>query len=366
MYADRLPILIPTRCLTFSLLLLLFALPLPAAAVVVLQYHHVSEDTPAATSVTPKLFAQHMAHIKEAGYQVLRLEDLVDMLKAGADLPDRAVAITFDDAYESIYTEAFPILKQYGWPFTVFLNVQPLEQRLKRFLTWDQVKEMAAAGASIANHSYSHPHMIRRLEGESEDQWRERMRDEILKTERVIAEQTGQELRIFAYPFGEYDQTSKDLLAELGFVAFGQQSGPIGKGEDLLALPRFAFGGIYGDLGDFRTKAATVPMPLRELRVVGGGRILNETLLPEDVSRPRLIMVLENEGTAQRMQCFASGQGAIPLKVEGNQVTAQAEEPLPVGRSRYNCTAMSREAGRFHWHTQAFIRKKADGSWYAE
>lgn len=366
MYADRLQQTGLRRCFASLLMVLLFSLPLPALAVVVLQYHHVSDDTPAVTSVSPALFAEHMAHIKDAGYEVLRLEDLVAMLKAGDELPDRAVAITFDDAYESIYTEAFPILKQYGWPFTVFLNVQPLEQRLNQFLTWEQVKEMADAGASIANHSYSHPHMIRRLNGESEAQWRERMRNEILETEKVIAERTGQELRIFAYPFGEYDQASKDLLAELGFVAFGQQSGPIGKGEDLLALPRFAFGGIYGDMGDFRTKAATVVMPLRERRVIGGGRILTETLLPQDVSRPQLIMVLEDAGVARRMQCFASGQGAIPLKVEGNQVTAQAEKPLPVGRSRYNCTAMSRETGRFHWYTQAFIRKKPDDSWYAE
>lgn len=352
------------RCL--STLLLLIALPLKAGAVVVLQYHHVSENTPAATSISPALFAEHMAHIKEAGYEVLALEELVDMLKAGKTLPDRAVAITFDDAYESIYTEAFPVLKQYGWPFTIFLNVQPLEQRLNQFLTWDQVMEMTAAGATIANHSYSHPHMIRRLEGETEAQWRQRMHDEIMKTEKIIVEKTGHKLKIFAYPFGEYDQSSKDLLAELGFVAFGQQSGPIGQGEDLLALPRFAFGGIYGSMPDFKTKAATVPMPLKEVRVIGGGRLLNEPLLPQGVDRPQLVLTLEDEGVARRMQCFASGQGSVPLKVEGARVTVQAEKPLPVGRSRYNCTAMSRETGRFHWYTQAFIRKKADGTWYAE
>lgn len=350
----------------FATLLLLIVLPVKAGAVVVLQYHHVSEETPAATSISPSLFAQHMAHIKEGGYEVLRLEDLVQILKAGDTLPDRAVAITFDDAYESIYTEAFPVLKQYGWPFTIFLNVQPLEQRLSQFLTWDQVKEMAEAGASIANHSYSHPHMIRRLEGENEAEWRQRMHDEIMKTEQIIAEQTGQELRIFAYPYGEFDQASKDLLAELGFVAFGQQSGPIGSDDDLLALPRFPFGGIYGAMPDFKTKAATVPMPLKDVKVIGGGKELKENLLPQGVDRPQLILTLEDQSVARRLQCYASGQGSIPLKVEGNQVTAQAEKPLPVGRSRYNCTAMSRETGRFHWYTQAFIRKKADGSWYAE
>lgn len=337
-----------------------------AHTAVVLQYHHISEKTPAATSLSPELFREHMVHLKQEGYSIVPLETLVASLKTGEALPDKAVAITFDDGYDSVYTAAFPVLKDYGWPFTVFVNTQPLQQSLSQFVSWDQLREMAEAGATIANHSYSHPHFQRRRTGESEGEWRKRIKDEILNAEETIAKETGQQHRILAYPYGEYDQATKALLAELDFVAFGQQSGPVGSNDDLQALPRFPFGGAYGGMDDFKVKVASLPMPLAEVDVHGGGERLKDALLPQSVERPRLTLTLAEDGLARRVQCFASGQGGVPLEVEGRRVIAQAKTSLPVGRSRYNCTATSNQAGRFYWYSHFFMRKKPNGEWYAE
>lgn len=339
---------------------------LSSRAAVVLQYHHVSEDTPAATSVTPALFRQHMAHIKDAGYTVVALEDLVAQLKTGEVLPDKSVAISFDDGYRSIYEVAFPILKRYGWPFTVFVNAKPHDERHRQFASWEQLREMAAAGATIANHSYSHSHMLRRLPGETEGAWRERIHEEVVRAEQSISRETGQAHRLFAYPYGEYDSAIQKLLAEMGFVAFGQQSGPLNPIDHLQALPRFPFGGPYGTIGDFRTKIASLALPLNEVQVYAGGQLSEEPLLPADAARPQLVMQLKDEKIARRVQCFASGQGAIPVDAKGSMVVAQAEKELPVGRSRYNCTAASGQPGRFFWYSQVFIRKQPDGEWYPE
>ena len=102
-------------------------------AAVILQYHHVSTAAPKATRVSPKLFAQHLAHIKEQGYHVVPLYKLTQSLENNLPLPDKTLAITFDDGYLSIYSEAFPLLKEYGYPFTIFLNTQPVEQNLPQF-----------------------------------------------------------------------------------------------------------------------------------------------------------------------------------------------------------------------------------------
>ncbi|MEX1032799.1 MAG: polysaccharide deacetylase family protein [Cellvibrionaceae bacterium] len=354
------------KAVALACLLLVVLTPLPGLAAVVLQYHHISSDTPAATSISPQLFREHMAYLKEAGYEVVPLEALTASLKAGRALPDKTVAITFDDGYDSIYTTAFPILKDYGWPFTIFLNTKPLQQGQGQFVSWDNVREMAKAGATIANHSYSHTHMIRRQAGESEGEWRQRMRNEVMTTEATIAEETGQRHRVFAYPYGEYDLATVALLADLDFIAFGQQSGPLGGIEDLQVLPRFPFGGIYGNMEDFKTKVASRPMPLTKVEVRAGRRELRDTVLPQSVDRPGLLLTFAEEGIARRVQCFASGQGAIPVEVNGKQIIARAEKPLPVGRSRYNCTAMSDQAGRFYWYSQVFIRKKPNGEWYEE
>jgi len=157
-------------------------------------------------------------------------------------------------------------------------------------------------------------------------------------------------------------------VADLGFVGFGQQSGPLGLNDDLLALPRFPFGGVYGDLDDFATKVASLPLPLLNVTVKSDteSAILADTLLPAHVKIPELHIKLISPRMAQQVQCFASGQGAIPTTVNGDTVTAKAPKPLPIGRSRYNCTAPSGENGRYYWFSYFFIKKQANGDWYPE
>jgi poly-beta-1,6-N-acetyl-D-glucosamine N-deacetylase len=364
---NRIPKIMMHALKNFGLpLLVSLSVSVNVQAAVVLQYHHISEETPAATSISPRLFREHMAHLKQSGYRVLPLEKLVAHLRAGEALPDKAVAITFDDGYASVYTVAFPVLKHYGWPFTVFVNTKPLQQGLDQFIGWDKLREMASAGAAIANHSDSHPHLLRRQAGESERQWRQRVKEEILKAENTIAAQTGQRHQLFAYPYGEFDQTTRDLLAEMGFAAFGQHSGPLSVYDNLQALPRFPFGGVYGAMDDFKIKVASLPMPLATVEVRAGEKRLEDTVLPQGVAHPSLMLTLAQDGIADNVRCFASGQGVIPQQTMGRHITAQAEKPLPVGRSRYNCTAMSKEAGRYYWYSHFFIRKQPNGEWYAE
>ena len=299
---------------------------------------------------------------------MLPLQEVITTLIAGQSLPDKTAVITFDDAYDSIYTQAFPLLKENGWPFTIFVSTQALETGLKGFLTWDQIAEMGDNGATIANHSHTHTHLLRRLEQESEAAWRKRIRTDIVTAQELIERHTGQTQRLFAYPYGEYNHAVKEIVSELDFVGFGQQSGPLPESNiDLLVLPRFPFGGAYGDANDFATKLATKPMPIEGVTVLSSpkGQALTDTLLPNDVDRPVLEITLRRE-LKITAQCFASGQGAIAVNNTDRLIVARANKPLPVGRSRYNCTAASDEAGRYFWYSQFFIRKQSDGNWYSE
>ncbi len=353
-----------------ALLLVLGVFPWFAEATVILQYHHISDDTPPSTSLSPRLFGQHMAYLEAQNFQVISLPAAIESLKKGQALPDKSVVITFDDSYDSVYREAFPILKKNRWPFTIFINTRPLQRKLAGFTTWEQLKEMAEHGATLANHSHTHTHFLRRLQNESEAQWEDRIRDEIIQAENIIQQHTGQNHQLLAYPYGEYDEKVLNIVADLGFVAFAQESGPLPKKlnskKDLLALPRFPFGGIYGSLDDFKTKALTVAMPIKSIRLEdNNGDSLTDTVLPQDQDRPSLVINLERPLTSP-IQCFASGQGAIEVTVKGNVVRTQAPKPLPVGRSRYNCTSATGESGRFYWYSQFFIRKQNNGQWYPE
>lgn len=346
-------------------LLLLALLAGNSRAAVVLQYHHVSDTTPPSTSVTPERFKAHMNYLEEKGFQIVPVMTLVEKLQKGQSLPDKTVAITFDDAYDDVYLNAFPLLKARNWPFTIFVNTDPHDQKKSGFASWQALREMAAAGATIANHSTAHNHLLRLTEGETRAQWRERITGEILKAEERIKAETGQSHKLLAYPYGEYDKPLQQLVKSLGFVAFGQQSGPLREDDDLQALPRFPFGGNYGDAEDFATKVNTLPMPIAQLafyRDMAKKDAQPDLVLPP-AQRPVLALQLNDERIAARVNCFASGQGAIEVKRDGKELLVRANQPLRAGRARYNCTASSGESGRFYWYTQQWLTTGDKGQW---
>lgn len=347
-----------SRLVRLTLLLLLFT-PLSQAAVV-LQYHHVSDETPASTSTSPQRFAMHLDYLAEAGFEVVPLQDLVNALSAGQPLPDKTVAITFDDGYISIYDTAWPLLKEKGWPFTVFINTRPHDQRKPLFMSWGQLRELHASGATIANHTVSHPYLLHRQHDQDELQWKAWVRNEIEQAQDRIKQEIGEAPLLFAYPFGEFDNAVLDIVGELGFVGFGQHSGPLAPFNDLRALPRFPFGGNYGDQQDFATKVNSLPMPLASgenpvrWEDENGDR-LNDLVIGGPAVRPVLFLRFEDDFDLGRLNCFAPGQGRIPVVFEKPWVRVQAQSPLAAGRSRYNCTADSGQRGRFFWFSQLWI-----------
>jgi peptidoglycan/xylan/chitin deacetylase (PgdA/CDA1 family) len=346
------------RWLTCIAAIWLIAAP-SAPAAVVLQYHHVGTDTPPSTSTAPDRFAMHLDYLEQAGFEVVRLEDLVKAHAAGGPLPDRAAAITFDDGYRSIYEAAWPLLKRRGWPFTVFVNSAPHDRGSPLFMSWEQLRELSEGGATIANHTVSHPHLLERSPGQDETAWRRWVATEITEAQARIRQEIGAAPNLFAWPFGEFNAALLEVLGELGYTGFGQQSGPLAVFSDPRVLPRFPFGGPYGDREDFVAKVETLPMPLAaggdsiRLLTASGQPLEDAVLAPPD--RPILMLRLAADFDLARVDCYVSGQGRAALRVEGDWVRIQAEGPLPSGRARYNCTAPSTSAGRYHWFSQSWI-----------
>lgn len=328
---------------------------------VVLQYHFVAEDTPRSTSVTPAELEAHLEHLAEHSFRVEPLDALLAQLQAGEDPPPRTVAITFDDGYRSVYTAAFPLLRERDLPFTIFVNPEAVDGGSRTFATWEQLREMQDAGALIANHGTSHAYLARRdpeAPRESEATFEARMEAELLAAERRIEAETGRSPKLLAYAYGEYDDRIRAWLRQRGWIGMGQHSGAVWSGSDFTALPRFPFSGAYADLEDFAEKVRMRPLP-----------VLEATSLPDptsatDTSRPTLRLTLPaSDFDPARVACFASGQGAIPTElVEAGppaRVEARAPAPVPVGRSRYNCTAPTRD-GHWRWFSQPWLRLASD------
>jgi len=330
---------------------------------VILQYHHFGSDTPASTSVTLEQFDAHLEYLADNGYRVWPLQQVLERLRSGASLPDRVVAITVDDAFISVYREAYPRLLARNWPFTVFVATRPVDEQLSALMSWEQMREMAAHGVTFANHSLEHAHLIRRRADEDDAAWQARVSSDILQAQQRLEEELGEVPRWFAYPYGEYDASLRALLGTLGFTGFGQQSGPAGHGSDFLALPRFAISVAYASLADFSARVNSRPLPVAEVTPL-------DPLLPVEQSRPVMRVRLQPGAyDAAALACYVSGQGRVEpvwLEREALQFEVRAAAPLPAGRSRYNCTAPSSRGNGYFWYSHLWIRRLPDGSWYTE
>lgn len=336
-----------------GLLLVLTAGPALAqdyAAVVM--YHRVGEDRFPTTNIRVEQFEAHLDYLESEGFEVLPLERIMRRLAHGKSLPEKAVAITFDDAYPSVREEAHPRLQARGWPYTVFVSADPVDNGIRGYLDWDAMRSMRGDGVAFANHSASHAHLVRRRDGENEATWRERIGADIKRGQRRLIDELGADAvaddpPLFAYPYGEYDSDVARMLQKRGYAAFGQHSGVVGSGSDWRALPRFSFNERYAGMDGFRDKINGRPLPVRHVRpwdpVVADGRA------------PRLVLRIEGvEKPGQRLQCFF---GARRLEVESldpGLVAVNADGELPPGRSRYNCT-LPAPGGGFYWYGHPWL-----------
>ncbi len=318
------------------LLMMLWAAPaLAADHALVLMYHRFGEDDVALTNIRPTQFEAHLDHLEQGGYRVLPLAQVLDMLERGAPLPERTVVLTADDAYLSVMTEAWPRLKARGWPMTLFVATDPVDQGLRRYLDWDQIRLLQDQGMTIGAHSASHGHLAFMATDAA--------RADIQRGQRRLREELGKAPDVFAYPFGEYDENLRNMVAELGYrAAFGQHSGAVGRDRDRHDLPRFAMNERYGVIERFRTAVSARPLP-----------VSNATPTDTRVSagdRPTFAFRLGGDLHPDRLTCYHStGSGAVSLKITDRNVSFTAPRPLPAGRSRFNCTMPTGDGG-WYWY----------------
>jgi len=345
--------------LLWALLLLFASVAVAAQHCVVLQYHHVSENTPGITSVTPDQFQQHLDYLNRNGFRVLPLTEVVSKLQTKHELPENCVALTIDDAFESAYLEAWPRARKYGYPLTVFVSTEGVDQGVGGYMSWDQMREMAADGVEFQNHSLSHAHLVRLQQGESMDDWEQRVASDILLAQNRIQQELGSTPTLFAYPYGEYTLLLRQLVRSMGLVGFGQQSGPAWSDGNFGSLPRFPMNTLYASMRTFPTKVRTLPLPILSAEP-------QEPVLEDDQWQPVLELVFDSTvKNPERLTCFVNGSPDVVYHWDLNKVEVSPKGVLQVGRNRYNCTLPGPD-GRYHWYSHNWLRRNSDGTWYRE
>ena len=168
----------------------------------VLAYHRVNDESADYVTVSANNFRAQMAYLAEHGYRTVSLFDLI---KGRTEPKD--IVITFDDGFEDNYSQAFPIMKQFGFTATHFLIVDQIGA--DGYLSFDQIQEMRRAGFEFGSHTLSHP-VLKGLE-------RIKKWDEILGSKERLEDLLNDECRFFCYPKGIYDEEAFDMVSEAGY-----------------------------------------------------------------------------------------------------------------------------------------------------
>lgn len=339
--------------LCFTLLLATLCLSLDSFAqdtidnngAVVLVYHRFGEDDTPTTNIRLDQFEAQIELLKNGGFNFMSLPDLVSNLKSGKAIPDKTIAITADDAYSSIATEGWPRLKAAGIPLTIFVATDPVDAGTKRYLSWDQLRQLSSEGVHIAHHTASHLHMV--------DNDFEIVRSDIERASKRFNEELGIVPKIIAYPYGEYSQDLKEKIKMLGFdAAFAQYSSVIHSKSDRYELPRFPVNEKYGELSRFTLISSAKP-------------VITEDVTPQDaliteINNPPIygFTVKENYPNLKALACYPSHLGkAADIHVIGeNRIEIRFDKAFFPGRSRINCT-MPAGKGRWYWLGKFFYLK---------
>ncbi|MBK1849961.1 polysaccharide deacetylase family protein [Marinobacter sp. 1-4A] len=325
----------------------LFSIFLASASVkadlVVLQYHHISDTTPPSTSTSASLFNAQLDLVSELGLEVVDLHDATENQFSDDPSTKQRIAITFDDAYESVYTKGAEILRKRGLPYTIFVDTAAIGSH--GYMTWQQLEELAKRdGVTIANHSSGHGHLARRPE-EAEGDWKKRITHSLDTAQAELKRRLGADLPLFAYPYGEFDEALEAEVAKRSWYGYGQQSGAIGPLSGQTRLPRFPMANTYGQLEGLRDKLTSKAFPIDTGKLPDG--IMDE-------NPPTLTLPLVDEIQPSRLTCFASGMGRIDFDVLDDSISITAPGPFNSRRFRYNCTHPA-QGGGFYWLSQQWL-----------
>lgn len=324
----------------------------PSSHAVAFVYHRFGDDRYPTTDTRAAQFKAELDWLAANDYHVWPLPRIVEYLQSGKDIPDHVVAITIDDAFQSAYLHAYPLLKTRGWPFTIFVSTDGVDSKQSDFMTWDELRDMAAHGGSFANHTADHGHLPFHLKGESDLAWADRIRTDIEKGESRLEAELGKDVnrspKLFAYPYGEYSEDLVKLVNGMGYIAFGQQAGVMTAPLDPRALPRFPINEHYAAVSDFALRAASLPFPAKSITPWDPAVKANNP--------PRLEVALEHGAIpATALHCYQNGpeMDVHWLDADKTRFAIQAQKSLEVGRDRYNCTAYA--DGRYYWYSHMWL-----------
>ena len=181
----------------------------------ILTYHNFTSDESSSYKINIDKFTNQMEYLANHDFSVISMSELIAGLTNGV-FPPKPVVITIDDGYKTTYALAYPILKKYNFPATLFIYTDFIEKN-DYSLTWGEIREMAENNFEIGSHTISHCNLIKLKEKETNESYLSRIRREIFLSKEILEKEIGKEIQFFAYPYGTYSPQVKQLAIQAGY-----------------------------------------------------------------------------------------------------------------------------------------------------
>ena len=299
-------------------------------------YHRFEENKYPSTNIKNAIFLEHLKEINKQGVEFITFEKFEKIITGNID--KNYLLLTIDDAFESFYLNAWPVLKEKKIPFILFVSTREVGKY--GYMTWENIKEVSASNlVTIGNHSHTHEYLI---------DWKdEKIKNDLTTSIKIFKNKLGYSPQIFSYPFGEYSTNLKKIVSDLNFkFAFGQHSGVIDPTKDFLELPRFPINEKYGEIKRFKSILQTLPFPYE--KITPENRYLKEGDNPPKVK----IKFYKDLINVKKINCY-SNEGNVWKKsnisfISENELAILLKEKFKSERGRINCSLWE-EGGKWRW-----------------
>ena len=188
-----------------------------SAIVAILGYHDFRDRGGSPMMIAEPKFRQQMEAIRDSKIPVIPLSDVLAWKRGEKNIPEEAICITMDDGWVGVYQYAYPILKEMGFPFTVYLYKKYVNIG-GRSMKWDMIKEMMEHGCEVASHTVSHEALTKKgtRSDEDYDLW---LLNEMKESKEFLEQHLGKPCLSIAYPYGNHNEIITELAQQVGYEA---------------------------------------------------------------------------------------------------------------------------------------------------
>ena len=305
-------------------------------------YHRFDENKYPSTNIKIEDFRAHIELVKNSNFMFISHKEFESAINKNN--LDNKILLTIDDGFSSFYKKAWPILKKEKIPFIIFINTETIGS--KGYMGWPEIKEIANYDfVHIGNHSHSHDYLVDKTDQE--------IKKDLETAKEIFKKKLNYETTFFAYPFGEYKNSYKKIVKDLGFLyAFGQHSGVMDKTKDKFELPRFPINEKYGTPERFKSLLKTIPFPYK--KITPEEKYLSDRNNPPNVN----ISFFEDGPNIRNINCYSNEEDKWRKSklhfYKNNQLKIILDGKFITERGRINCS-LREEGGYWRWLGIQFV-----------